>query len=63
MTITTEVLDVVVDTAWLESDEEPAFEVLPMQIDEFCCSDCFLIHHRSQLAGRRRDQLICRDCA
>jgi hypothetical protein len=45
------------------SNEELSVRVLPRQSDEFTCSSCFLVHHRSQLAGERNGQLICRDCA
>lgn len=45
------------------SNEELSVRVLPRQSDEFTCSNCFLVHHRSQLAGERNGQLICRDCA
>ena len=45
------------------SNEELSVRVLPRQSDEFTCSSCFLVHHRSQLAGQRGSQLICRDCA
>ena len=45
------------------SNEELSVRVLPRQSDEFTCSSCFLVHHRSQLAGERDGQLICRDCA
>ena len=46
------------------SHEELAVRVLPRQADEFTCSVCFLVHHRSQLAGERKGgQLICKDCA
>ena len=34
------------------ADEELTVKVLPMQADEFRCSRCFLVHHRSQLGGR-----------
>jgi hypothetical protein len=37
--------------------------VLPRQSDEFTCSSCFLVHHRSQLAEQRKSGPICRDCA
>jgi hypothetical protein len=37
--------------------------VLPKQEDEFTCSRCFLVHHRTRLAATRGDQLVCRDCA
>jgi hypothetical protein len=45
------------------ADEELSVRVLPMQADEFRCSRCFLVHHRSQLAYERNDELICRECA
>ncbi|HSI93202.1 MAG TPA: DUF4193 domain-containing protein [Jiangellaceae bacterium] len=45
------------------SNEELSVRVLPRQSDEFTCSSCFLVHHRSQLAAERNGQLICRDCA
>jgi hypothetical protein len=37
--------------------------VLPRQADEFTCSRCFLVHHRSQLASDAGGQLICKECA
>ncbi|HEY8826155.1 MAG TPA: DUF4193 domain-containing protein [Jatrophihabitantaceae bacterium] len=45
------------------SGEELTVRVLPKQDDEFTCSRCFLVHHRSRLARRRNGQFICRDCA
>lgn len=45
------------------SGEELTVRVLPMQDDEFRCSSCFLVHHRSQLAETRDGQAVCRDCA
>jgi len=45
------------------ADEELTVKVLPMQADEFRCSRCFLVHHRSQLAFERNGELICRECA
>ena len=45
------------------SNEELAVRVLPRQADEFTCSQCFLVHHRSQLARENNGVLICRDCA
>ncbi|MFD2795200.1 DUF4193 domain-containing protein [Promicromonospora vindobonensis] len=45
------------------SGEELAVRVLPRQADEFTCSSCFLVHHRSQLAYERTGQLICTECA
>ncbi|HZD99698.1 MAG TPA: DUF4193 family protein, partial [Micromonosporaceae bacterium] len=31
--------------------------------DEFRCSRCFLVHHRSQLAVEKNGELICKECA
>jgi hypothetical protein len=45
------------------SNEELSVRVLPRQADEFTCSRCFLVHHRSQLASEKNGQLICRECA
>ncbi|PYC82769.1 dUTPase [Streptomyces tateyamensis] len=46
------------------SGEELTVRVLPKQQDEFTCASCFLVHHRSRLAGEDGNgQPICRDCA
>jgi Domain of unknown function (DUF4193) len=45
------------------SGEELTVRVLPKQDDEFTCSVCFLVHHRSRLARRKAGQPVCRDCA
>jgi hypothetical protein len=45
------------------SGEELSVRVLPRQADEFTCTTCFLVHHRSQLASEKNGQLICRDCS
>ena len=45
------------------SGEELTVKVLPKQADEFTCSKCFLVHHRSRLAEERSGHYICRDCA
>jgi Domain of unknown function (DUF4193) len=45
------------------ADEELTVKVIPMQADEFRCSRCFLVHHRSQLAVQRGGEMICRECA
>src|SRR6266702_533428 len=45
------------------SGEELTVRVLPKQDDEFTCSSCFLVHHRSRLAREKNGQPICRDCA
>ncbi|MBA8962973.1 MULTISPECIES: DUF4193 domain-containing protein [Rhodococcus] len=42
------------------SGEELAVRVIPRQTDEFTCTTCFLVHHRSRLADS--EQRICRDC-
>jgi hypothetical protein len=44
------------------SDEELTVAVVPMRADEFRCSRCFLVHHRSQLAMTRNGDEICREC-
>jgi hypothetical protein len=45
------------------SDEELFVRVMPKQADEFTCSSCFLVHHRSRLAHGRNGESICTDCA
>jgi hypothetical protein len=45
------------------SGEELTVKVLPKQADEFTCSKCFLVHHRSRLAEDRNGVYVCRDCA
>ncbi|MBP6996998.1 MAG: DUF4193 domain-containing protein [Phycicoccus sp.] len=45
------------------SGEELSVRVLPRQADEFTCSRCFLVHHRSQLAAEKGGAMICRECA
>lgn len=45
------------------SDESLTVQVLPRQSDEFTCSRCFLVHHRSQLAKEVGGLPICRECA
>jgi hypothetical protein len=42
-------------------DEDMSLRVLPRQADEFTCTRCFLVHHRSQLADAGRT--VCSDCA
>lgn len=44
------------------SNEELTVRVLPRQADEFTCSVCFLVHHRSQLAAEKNGRPICKDC-
>jgi hypothetical protein len=35
------------------SDEVLQVQVVPVQADEFTCMSCFLVHHRSQVPGKR----------
>ncbi|MCX6404962.1 MAG: DUF4193 domain-containing protein [Actinobacteria bacterium] len=44
------------------SDESITVTVIPKQADEFTCSKCFLVHHRSQLAKKGKDGPVCNDC-
>jgi hypothetical protein len=45
------------------SGEELTMPVVPKQADEFTCTSCFLVQHRSRLAARPGEPLICIDCA
>ena len=45
------------------SNEELSVRVLPRQADEFTCSRCFLVKHRSQLHGESGGQPVCRECS
>ncbi len=45
------------------SDESLTVRVLPRQSDEFTCSSCFLVQHRSQLDHESAKGPICRECA
>lgn len=45
------------------SSESLTVRVLPRQQDEFTCSRCFLVHHRSQLAKEVDGLPVCSDCA
>jgi Domain of unknown function (DUF4193) len=47
----------------VSADELLLVRVLPKQKDEFTCSSCFLVHHRSQLASDKGGRLICTECA
>ena len=44
------------------SGEELMVQVVPRRPDEFTCSSCFLVHHRSRLARRHDGQSICIEC-
>ena len=45
------------------SGEELSVRVIPRQADEFTCSSCFLVQHRSRLASEKNGVMICTDCA
>ena len=45
------------------SGEELSVRVVPKQADEFTCSVCFLVQHRSRLATDNGGRLVCVDCA
>ncbi len=45
------------------SNEELSVRVLPRQADEFTCTRCFLVKHRSQLADESANQPECLECA
>ncbi|RAV34388.1 DUF4193 domain-containing protein [Corynebacterium heidelbergense] len=46
------------------SGEELSGTVIPRQADEFTCSVCFLVQHRSRIAENAGDnEYICVDCA
>ena len=45
------------------SDESLTVRVIPRQADEFTCSKCFLVHHRSQLGKEVKGEPVCVDCA
>ncbi|MDD7384237.1 MAG: DUF4193 domain-containing protein [Actinomycetaceae bacterium] len=46
------------------SHETLTINVIPAQEDEFTCSHCFLVHHRSQLAYIDDNGLpVCTECA
>jgi len=42
-------------------DEELIVAVVPMMADEFRCTRCFLVRHRSQQATAGHE--LCRDCS
>lgn len=45
------------------SGEELSITVIPQQADEFTCSSCFLVQHRSRLRSSDSGIAICADCA
>jgi hypothetical protein len=48
-----------------EADLAEALELpgADLSNEELTCSRCFLVHHRSQLASQKGNQLICKECA
>lgn len=45
------------------SKEELTVTVVPPQEDEFTCTQCFLVHHSSQIAYRDdKGNAVCIDC-
>ncbi|BBX99314.1 DUF4193 domain-containing protein [Mycobacterium lacus] len=45
------------------SGEELSMKVVPQRADEFTCSSCFLVQHRSRLRHTSGGLPICADCA
>lgn len=45
------------------SGEELSVTVIPQRSDEFTCSSCFLVQHRSRLRSSNGGLPVCADCA
>jgi hypothetical protein len=45
------------------SGEELLVRVVPKRADEFTCTSCFLVYHRSRLASATNGAMLCADCA
>src|SRR5450755_353699 len=45
------------------SGEELSVAIIPKRADEFTCSCCFLVQHRSRLRSSSGGVAICADCA
>ncbi len=46
------------------SNEDSSVTVIPMQGDEFICTECFLVKHRSQLSDASEEgHPVCTECA
>jgi len=45
------------------SGEELSVRVVPKRANEFTCSSCFLVQHRSRLARQTNEKMFCADCA
>ncbi|MCV7198660.1 DUF4193 domain-containing protein [Mycobacterium angelicum] len=44
------------------SGEELTVAVIPQRSDEFTCSCCYLVQHRSRLRSSSGGRMICADC-
>ena len=44
------------------SGEELTVQIVAAQADEFTCSSCFLVRHRSQIAREKDGRFYCQDC-
>ena len=45
------------------SGEVLTLPVVPRRADEFTCTSCFLVQHRSRIAGHSAGRPVCLDCA
>ncbi|WP_406813773.1 DUF4193 domain-containing protein [Mycobacterium sp. M23085] len=45
------------------SGEELSVTVIPQRADEFTCSSCFLVQHRSRMRSSSSGLPVCADCA
>ncbi|MCV7090868.1 DUF4193 domain-containing protein [Mycobacterium interjectum] len=45
------------------SSEELSVTVIPQRADEFTCSSCFLVQHRSRMCTSGSGLPVCADCA
>ncbi|MGB9222494.1 DUF4193 domain-containing protein [Mycobacterium sp.] len=45
------------------SGEELSVKVIPQRSDEFTCSSCFLVQHRSRMCRTGDGLVVCADCA
>ena len=45
------------------SGEVLTMPVIPQQADEFTCTSCFLVQHRSRIAAHTAGRPVCIDCA
>lgn len=44
------------------SGEELSGAVIPRQSDEFTCTVCYMVQHRTRIAEVNGDERICQDC-